>query len=61
MGELENSCHLTLCKTNEDQELCRGRENQVWNTIYVSTMVQRVSRFLQLREPLERDNVTSYL
>lgn len=61
MGELENSCHLTLCKANEDQELCRGRENQVWNTIYVSTMVQRVSRFLQLREPLERDNVTSYL
>lgn len=61
MGELENSCHLTLCKANEDQKLCRGRENQVWNTIYVPTMVQRVSRFLQLREPLERDNVTSYL
>lgn len=61
MGELENSCHLTLCKANEDQELCRGWENQVWNTIYVSTLVQRVSRFLQLREPLERDNMTSYL
>lgn len=51
MGELENSCRLALCKANEDQELCRGRENQVWNTIYVCTMVQRVHVFFTVESP----------
>lgn len=37
------------------------QENQVWSTVCVPTMVWRVSRFLQFREPLERGNVTSRL